>query len=142
MLLGLTLVISIFLHILIPSIFLPLFFLGILAVFILSKQYWSVLIWCIIIILLIQVSTLKPWWQNSLYYFIWILCMYISSISLDKGWPVQSIIATIALLISNLIVNGLSVDYISLCIYTLVNGFGIAIVLYIAEKLKIYEKIV
>jgi hypothetical protein len=91
---------------------------------------------------LIQVSTLTPWWQNSLYYAIWILCIYISSISLDKGWPVQSIIATIALLISNLIVNWFSVDYISLGIYTFVNGLGIAIVLYTAEKLKIYEKIV
>lgn len=142
MLLGLTLVISIFLHILIPSIFLPLFFFGILAVFILSKQYWSVFICCIIIILLIQVSTLTPWWQNILYYAIWILCVYISSISLDKGWPVQSIIATIALLISNLIINGFSIDYMSLGIYTLVNGLGIAIVLYTAEKLKIYEEIV
>jgi hypothetical protein len=142
MLLGLTLAISVLLHILIPSIFLPLFFLGILVVFILSKQYWSVFIWCIIIILLIQVSSLTPWWQNSLYYAIWILCMYISSISLDKGWLVQSIIATISLLISNLIVNGFIINYMSLVIYALVNGLGIAIVLYTAEKLKIYEKIV
>jgi hypothetical protein len=68
--------------------------------------------------------------------------MYISSISLDKGWPVQSIMATLSLVVVTLIFNGFNVDYISVAIYTIINGIAIAIVLYTAEKLKVYEQFV
>ncbi len=139
MLLGLILLLSLFLHIVIPSIFMPLFFLGILSIYILARQYWTVFIWIIIIILILQLSSLTPWWQFSLYYFVWSLGVYISSIFLDKGWPVQSIMATVSLIIVNLIFNGFNVDYMNIGIYTIVNGIAIAVVLYIAEKLKIYE---
>jgi len=142
MLLGLILLLSLFLHIVIPSIFMPLFFLGILSIYILARQYWTVFIWIFIIILILQVSSLTPWWQFSLYYLLWSLGVYISSISLDKGWPVQSIMATVSLMIVNLIFNGFNVDYINIGIYTIVNGIAIAIVLYIAEKLKIYEEFI
>jgi endonuclease/exonuclease/phosphatase (EEP) superfamily protein YafD len=142
MLLGLILLLSLFLHIVIPSIFMPLFFLGILSIYILARQYWTVFIWIFIIILILQVSSLTPWWQFSLYYLLWSLGVYISSISLDKGWPVQSIMANVSLMIVNLIFNGFNVDYINIGIYTIVNGIAIAIVLYIAEKLKIYEEFI
>jgi endonuclease/exonuclease/phosphatase (EEP) superfamily protein YafD len=142
MLLGLILLLSLFLHIVIPSIFMPLFFLGILSIYILARQYWTVFIWIFIIILILQVSSLTPWWQFSLYYLVWSLGVYISSISLDKGWPVQSIMANVSLMIVNLIFNGFNVDYINIGIYTIVNGIAIAIVLYIAEKLKIYEEFI
>lgn len=142
MILGFILLLSVFLHIVIPSIFMPLFFLGILSIYILSHQYWTVFIWLIIIILILQLSSLTPWWQFSLYYFVWSLGVYISSIFLDKGWPVQSIMATVSLIIVNLIFNGFNVDYINIGIYTIVNGIAIAIVLYIAEKLKIYEQFI
>lgn len=142
MLLGLILLLSIFLHILIPSIFIPLFFLGILNIYILARQYWTSLIWIIIIILILQLSSLTLWWQISIYYVIWSLGVYISSISLDKSWPVQSIMATFFLLISSFTINGLNSDYMDITIYTLINGLGIAIVLYLAEKFKIYEKFV
>jgi hypothetical protein len=142
MILGLILLLSLFLHIVIPSIFMPLFFLGIFTIYILSKQYWTTFIWLIIIILILQISSLTPWWQFSLYYFVWSLGVYISSIFLDKAWPVQSIMATVFLIIVNLIFNGFNVDYINIGIYTIVNGIAIAVVLYIAEKLKIYEQFI
>ncbi|MGA1050190.1 MAG: hypothetical protein ACO3TG_01735 [Minisyncoccia bacterium] len=142
MLLGLILILSLFLHIIIPSIFIPLFFLGILSIYILARQYWTSFIWMIIIILILQLSSLTPWWQVSLSYIIWSLGVYISSIYLDKGWPVQSIMATISLLISNLILNGFNIDYTNIGIYTIINGISIAIILYIAEKFKIYEQFV
>jgi hypothetical protein len=47
--------------------------------------------------------------------------------------------ATVSLIIVNLIFNGFNVDYMNIGIYTIVNGIAIAVVLYIAEKLKIYE---
>ncbi len=140
MVLSLILLLGIFLHIIIPSIFFPLFFLGTLIVYILDRQYWALLIWNIIIVLILQVSSLTPWWQFALYYFLWSTFVYIGSITLDKSWPVQSIMATIFLSFSHLILNKFNIDYINWGIYTSVNGIGIGIVLYMAEKLKVYEK--
>jgi len=142
MLLSISLLLSLVLHILIPTVFVPLFFLGILSIYILGKQYLPALIWIVIIVLILQRSSITIWWQLGLYYLLWSIGVYISSIFLDKSWPVQSIMATLFLLITNFILNGINIDYMNITIYTLVNGLGIAIVLYIAEKSKIYEKFV
>jgi len=142
MLLSILLLLSLVLHILIPTVFVPLFFLGILSIYILGKQYLPALIWVSIIVLILQISSITIWWQLGLYYLLWSIGVYISSIFLDKSWPVQSIMATLFLLIANFILNGINIDYMNITIYTLVNGLGIAIVLYIAEKSKIYEKFV
>jgi len=142
MLLSISLLLSLVLHILIPTVFVPLFFLGILSIYILGKQYLPALIWIVIIVLILQRSSITIWWQLGLYYLLWSIGVYISSIFLDKSWPVQSIMATLFLLIANFILNGINIDYMNITIYTLVNGLGIAIVLYIAEKSKIYEKFV
>lgn len=142
MLLGVILLFSLLLHIVIPTILSPLFFLGILSIYILGNQYKTVFIWIIIIVSILQLSSLTPLWKLSLYYILWSLFMYISSISLDKGWPVQSIMATLSLVVVTLIFNGFNVDYISVAIYTIINGIAIAIVLYTAEKLKVYEQFV
>jgi len=142
MLLSISLLLSLVLHILIPTVFVPLFFLGILSIYILGKQYLPALIWIVIIVLILQISSITIWWQLGLYYLLWSIGVYISSIFLDKSWPVQSIMATLFLLIANFILNGINIDYMNITIYTLVNGLGIAIVLYIAEKSKIYEKFV
>jgi hypothetical protein len=120
----------------------PLLFLGILSIYIINRQYWAVCMWIMIVVIILQLFSLTPWWQLGLYYFVWSILVYISSIYLDKGWPVQSIIATVSLMIVNLIFNGFNVDYINTSIYTIVNGVGIAIILYIAEKLKLYEQFV
>lgn len=140
--LGLILLLSLLLHILIPSIFIPSVFLGVLSIYILARQYWLVLIWGIIIMLMLQLSSLTPWWQFILYYSIWGIGVYFSSIFLDKSWPVQGIMATVSLIIANLIWNGFNIDYINVAIYTIINGFGIAISMYLAEKLKVYEQFI
>lgn len=142
MLLSILLLLSLVLHILIPTVFVPLFFLGILSIYILGKQYLPALIWVVIIVLILQISSITIWWQLGLYYLLWSIGVYISSIFLDKSWPVQSIMATLFLLIANFILNGINIDYMNITIYTLINGLGIAILLYIAEKSKIYEKFV
>lgn len=142
MILAILLVLSLILHIIIPSIFIPLFFLGILSIYIIAKQYLTACIWIIIIVLILQISSLTLWWQLGLLYLLWSSGVYMASIFLDKGWPVQSIMATFFFLISNLIINGLNIDYINIAIYTFINGIGIATVLYMAEKFKIYEEFV
>ncbi|MEY2986141.1 MAG: hypothetical protein RJB24_370 [Candidatus Parcubacteria bacterium] len=142
MALAILLLLSLFLHIIMPTVFVPLFFLGILSIYILSKQYLTAFIWIIIIVLVLQMSSLTLWWQLGLYYLIWSVEVYVSSIFLDRGWTVQSIMATFFLFISNLSLNGVNIDYINIIIYTLINGIGIAIVLYTAEKFKVYEKII
>lgn len=142
MLLSILLLLSLVLHILIPTVFVPLFFLGILSIYILGKQYLPALIWVVIIVLILQISSITIWWQLGLYYLLWSIGVYISSIFLDKSWPVQSVMATLFLLIANFILNGINIDYMNITIYTLINGLGIAILLYIAEKSKIYEKFV
>lgn len=142
MAIAILLLLSLFLHIIIPTVFVPLFFLGILGIYILAKQYLTAFIWIIIIVLALQISSLTLWWQLGLYYFCWSLGVYISSVFLDKGWAVQSIMATFFLLISNLILNGINIDYMNITIYTLINGLGITVILYVAEKFKIYEKFI
>jgi hypothetical protein len=142
MILGILLLLSLVLHILVPTVFVPSFFLGILSIYILGKQYLPALIWIVIILLILQISSITIWWQLGLYYLLWSIGVYISSIFLDKSWPVQSIMATLFLLIANFILNGSNIDYINITIYTLINGLAIAAVLYMAEKYKIYEKLI
>lgn len=132
-------ILSLFLYIQIPSIYTPSLFLGILAVYIVNKQYWLIGFGLAIIVLFLQMTSLENWWEIAIYYSLWSLGIYFASILLDKSWAVQSIIATIWLIICKLILSGFMVDYMNIIIYTIVNGIGIAIFLYFSEKLKIYE---
>jgi hypothetical protein len=133
-------ILTLILYILIPSLYTPALFLGILAIYILSRQYWLVVIWLIIIVFILQISTLMKWWELALYYFIWSFGVYVISIFLDKSWAVQSTLAIIWLFLAKLIMNGFVISYMDLFIYTFVNAIGIAVSLYFAEKLKLYEK--
>ena len=141
MLLISLLLFSLFLNILVPSIFNPALFLGILAVYILSRQYWLVFLSLVIIIFSLQAFSLTNWWEITLYYSIWSLGVYFASTFLDKSWAVQSIIAGIWLFIIKFILSSFSIDYLDLGIYVIFNTIGIAIVLYSAEKLKLYEQL-
>lgn len=137
--LSLILVASLLLYILIPSVFTPALFLGVLAIYIFARQYIVFLICLIIIVITLSFTSLTPLWEAALYYSLWSLGVYLSSIFLDKSWAVQSIIATIWLMLCKFIITGFMLDSMHIIIYILVNGIGIAIFLYFAEKLKIYE---
>jgi hypothetical protein len=137
--LGLILLLSLFTYILMPSIYNPAIFLGILAVYILARQYLLFGIWLITIILVLSSFSLTSWWQLGINYILWSIGVYMSSVFLDKSWAIQSIIATLWLMFCKFIITGFSIDYMNLIIYTIFNGLAIAICLYIAEKLKIYE---
>lgn len=137
--LSLILIASLFLYILIPSVFTPALFLGVLAIYIFARQYIVFLIWLIIIVITLSFTSLTPWWEVALYYSLWSVGVYLASIFLDKSWAVQSIIATIWLMFCKFIITGLALDYMYIISYILVNGIGIAIFLYFAEKIKIYE---
>jgi hypothetical protein len=141
MFLGIIILLGLFLQVYIPMTWLPLLYLGPLVIYILAKQYWTVVIWLSIIILVLQQTSITLWWYNVLYYGIWILGVYIASIFLDKGWAVQAILATVFLIISKIIIIGIPQDYLNLTIYTLINGIAITIFLYIGDKYKIYEEL-
>jgi hypothetical protein len=98
------------------------------------------MIWLIIIVLVLQQTSITLWWHNALYYGIWLLGVYIASIFLDRGWAVQGILATVFLITSKMIIIGIPKDYWNLLIYTVINGVTITIFLYIADKYKIYEE--
>jgi hypothetical protein len=140
MFLGIILLLGLFIHIYIPLIWVPLLYLGPLIIYILAKQYWTVMIWLIIIVLVLQQTSITLWWHNALYYGIWLLGVYIASIFLDRGWAVQGILATVFLITSKMIIIGIPKDYWNLLIYTVINGVTITIFLYIADKYKIYEE--
>lgn len=137
--LGLILLLSLFVNILIPNIFNPAIFLGILAIYILARQYAVFFIWLIIIVVSLGEFSLTPWWELAIYYIIWSIGVYMASVFLDKSWAIQSMIATLWLMFCKFIMSGLVIDYTSLIIYTLINGIAIAICLYFAEKFKVYE---
>lgn len=137
--LSLILIASLFLYILIPSVFTPALFLGVLAIYIFARKHIVFLIWFIIIVITLSFTSLTPWWEVALYYSLWSVGVYLASIFLDKSWAVQSIIATIWLMFCKFIITGLALDYMYIISYILVNGIGIAIFLYFAEKIKIYE---
>lgn len=141
MLLGIILLLGLFIHIYIPLIWVPLLYLGPLAIYILAKQYWTVVIWFLIIVMVLQQTSITVWWHNALYYAIWILGVYIASLFLDRGWAVQGILATVFLVMSKIIITGIPQDYLNLAIYTLINGLAITIFLYIADKYHMYEEL-
>lgn len=141
MFLGIILVIGLFIHIYMPLIWIPLLYLGPLAIYILAKQYLTVAIWLIIIVLVLQQTSITIWWHNAVYYGIWALSVYIASIFLDRGWAVQGILATVFLVISKIIITGIPQDYLNLAIYTMINGLAITIFLYIADKYHMYEEL-
>ena len=140
MFLGIIILLGLWLHIYVPLIWVPILYLGPLIIYILAKQYWTVMIWLIIIVLVLQQTSITLWWHNALYYGIWLLGVYIASIFLDRGWAVQGILATVFLITSKMIIIGIPKDYWNLLIYTVINGVTITIFLYIADKYKIYEE--
>lgn len=137
--LSLILIASLLLYILIPSVFTPALFLGVLVIYIFARQYIVFLIYFIIIVISLSFTSLNPWWELGLYYALWSVGVYLASIFLDKSWAVQSIIVTIWLMLCKFIMTGFILDFMHIIIYILVNGIGIAIFLYFADKLKIYE---
>jgi hypothetical protein len=141
MFLGIILLLGLFIHIYIPLIWVPLLYLGPLAIYILAKQYWTVAIWFFIIVMVLQQTSITVWWHNALYYALWILGVYIASLFLDRGWAVQGILATVFLVMSNIIITGIPQDYLNLAIYTMINGLAITIFLYIADKYHMYEEL-
>jgi len=140
MFLGIIILLGLCLHIYVPLIWVPILYLGPLIIYILAKQYWTVMIWLIIIVLVLQQTSITLWWHNALYYGVWLLGVYIASIFLDRGWAVQGILATVFLITSKMIIIGIPKDYWNLLIYTVINGVTITIFLYIADKYKIYEE--
>lgn len=140
--LNLLLLFSLFLYIIIPNVFIPAIFLGILAFYIINRQYFLTIIWLFIIIAVLQSFSLTQWWEFAGYYSFWSLGVYFSSIFLDKSWAVQSIIISLWLFLSKFIFNSFTVDYLNITVYALMNAFSISIFLYFAEKLKLYEEFI
>ncbi|MEY3470994.1 MAG: hypothetical protein RLZZ223_344 [Candidatus Parcubacteria bacterium] len=142
MFLSLTLFLGILLHIWAPSPFMPILFLGPLAIYVLARKYWVIIIWITTITLMLSISSLTPWFISLLLYVVWCFSFYIISLFIERSWPVQSIFAVICLLVANLIVYGVSIDYILLVIYIIINSIFITLFLYLAEKYNFYERYV
>jgi len=140
--LGFIIILTLFLHIKVSSIFNPALFLGPLAIYILSRKYWVVFIWLITIILVLDYYSLNTFWELASFYFIWSISLAIISKFIERRWSVQSIVSIFLLVFYKLIFSGFQIYYINIGIYGLVNGIGIIIFLYLAEKLNIYEKII
>lgn len=140
MLLSFTLFLSILLYMWTPSLFMPAIFLGPLAIYVLGRKYFVVIIWIAIITLLLEISSLTPWWTFLLFYGGWCLSFYILSLFIERIWPVQSIFAILCLLFTSFILYGTKVDYLNLAIYILVNSVCVTIFIFAAEKFNLYEK--
>lgn len=141
MLLDLIIVGGIAAHIYIPSIWFPIWYIGPLAIYIISKQYMRTILWIVVISVVLTQTSLTVWWVNILYYGIWSLGVYLFSTSFDRGWAVQTVLSSAWLLVSLLIVFGLSIPLNQIAIFIGVNVLWIAISLQIADKYKIYEQI-
>ncbi len=141
MLLDLMIVGGIAAHIYIPSIWLPIWYLGPLAVYIISKQYIRTVLWVVVISVVLTQTSLTVWWINILYYGIWSLGVYLFSTFFDRGWAVQTILSSAWLLVSLLIVSGFSVSLNQIAIFIGVNTLWLALSLQIADKYNIYEQI-
>lgn len=140
--LGFIIILTLLLYIKVSSIFTPALFIGPLAIYILSRQYWSVFIWLITIILVLDYYSLNTFWELALFYSVWSISLAIISKFIERRWSVQSIVAIFLLVVYKIIFSGFQFDYINIGVYGLVNGVGIIIFLYLAEKLNIYEKII
>lgn len=128
-------------HIYIPSIWLPIWYIGPLAIYIISKQYIRTVLWVVVISIILTQTSLTVWWINILYYGIWSFGVYLFSTFFDRGWAVQTILSSVWLLVSLLIVSGFSIPLNQIIIFIGVNTLLLAISLQIADKYNIYEKI-
>lgn len=128
-------------YIYIPTMWFPIWYLGPLAIYILSKEYIRAAVWICIISVILSQTSLTPWWVYIGYYGIWCVGVYVSSRFFDRGWAVQSILATVWLMISVLIVNKFSISLENMVLFGFVNGIWLAIVLKVAHKYNIYEQV-
>jgi hypothetical protein len=142
MYLNFILIITLFLYIKFSSVFTPALFLGPLAIYILGRKYLILFFWVLSIIFVLQTYSITPWWKISIFYLLWIATLSIISKFIDRSWSVQSIVTIFLLILCEIIVFGLDINYTSLGIHWILTSITITIFLYCAEKFNIYEKII